>query len=443
MKRFLLFNPYSGLVKVLARNVLVLMLVTMVWSAKGQSSDISAIRPNLKPDRIVLNVTEDLATSVAITWRTSTAVTKGEAQLVVADAHPASVNEPLQQQAATEILQVGELQAHYHSTTFRGLTPNTQYAYRVGEGEHWSEWFHFTTAATAEDKLSFLYFGDVQTNILPLWSRVVRQAYRKAPEARLALYAGDLVNRANRDVEWGDWFSAGGFIHSEIPVMPTPGNHDHGTTDKGENLISEFWRPQFTLPTNGPEGLEESCYYIDVQGVRIISINTQRYDVSETDRERQREWLAKVLSNNPNKWTCMLMHHPVYSTKRNRDNKTLRADLKPLIDQYGVDLVLQGHDHTYVRGMENVPMENDQESGTMYVVSVSGPKMSDVLHADWMERVAGHTQLFHIVDVADNVLRFRAFTATGELYDEFELHKVPGKTNRLVDKTPNNTPERH
>lgn len=416
----------------------------LLWgvSVSAQVNDLSPVRPGLRPDRVVLNVTEDPATSMAVTWRTSTAVPHGAAQLVVADSHPASVGNALAQAAKTEALRVGELEAHYHSAVFAGLMPNTQYAYRVGHGDHWSEWHHFTTAGTATDSLTFLYFGDVQTNIHQLWSRVVRRAYRQAPEARLALYAGDLVNRANRDVEWGEWFAAGAFIHAEIPVMPTPGNHDHASTDAGEDLISAYWRPQFTLPLNGPAGLEESCYYADVQGVRFISMNTQRYELSEVDRASQRDWLERVLADNPNKWTCMLMHHPIYSTKRNRDNKMLRADLKPLIDRYGVDLVLQGHDHTYVRGMERVPMPNGQVPGTMYVVSVSGPKMSDVLHAEWMERVAGHTQLFHVVDVVGDVLRFRAFTATGALYDEFELHKSAGKANQLINKIPQGADER-
>ncbi len=420
-----------------------LMLGLLLKVASAQVSDISPKRPGLQPDRIVLNVTEDLSTSVAVTWRTSTSIANGEAQIVLADPHPASVNHAVSLSARTEVLEFGELEAHYHSVVFTNLLPNTRYAYRVGSEDYWSEWFHFTTTGTSQDKLSLIYFGDVQTNILSLWSRVARQAYRHAPEAKLALYAGDLVNRANRDVEWGQWFDAGGFIHSEIPVMPTPGNHDHGTTERGENLISEFWKPQFTLPENGPAGLEESCYYIDVQGVRLISLNTQRYDLSEVDRRSQREWLEQVLANNPNKWTCILIHHPVYSTKRNRDNKMMRADLKPLIDRFGVDLVLQGHDHTYARGMENVPMEDGKAPGTMYVVSVSGPKMSEVLRADWMDRTAGHTQLYHIIDIDNNILRFSAYTATGELYDQFELHKSAGSTNRLVNKVSLDTPEKH
>src|SRR5690606_1978894 len=121
----------------------------------AQSNDLSPVRPGLMPDRVVLNVTEDPATSMAVTWRTSTAVTQGAAQLIVADAHPASVGSALAQAAQTEALRFGELEAHYHSVVFTGLIPNTQYAYRVGQGDHWSEWHHFTTAGTASDDLTF------------------------------------------------------------------------------------------------------------------------------------------------------------------------------------------------------------------------------------------------------------------------------------------------
>lgn len=81
-------------------------------------------------------------------------------------------------------------------------------------------------------------------------------------------------------------------------------------------------------------------------------------------------------------------------------------------------------------------MANGETSGTMYVVSVSGPKMADVLRADWMERTAGHTQLFHVIDIDRDILTFKAFTATGKLYDEFELHKTKGAANRLINNIP-------
>jgi hypothetical protein len=76
-----------------------------------------------------------------------------------------------------------------------------------------------------------------------------------------------------------------------------------------------------------------------------------------------------------------------------------------------------------------------EESGTMYVVSVSGPKMYDISNDPWMQRKARNTQLFQIINIEDNKLSYQAFTASGELYDAFDLIKSK-KGNKLVNKIP-------
>lgn len=117
----------------------------------------------------------------------------------------------------------------------------------------------------------------------------------------------------------------------------------------------------------------------------------------------------------------------------------MRESFKPLFDKYKVDLVLQGHDHTYARGMENIPMEeNGIKSGTMYVVSVSGPKMTDngVEKKFWMEEAGVYTQLYHTITVEGEKLEFRSFTTIGELYDAFDLIKRKDEINQLVNLQP-------
>ena len=102
--------------------------------------------------------------------------------------------------------------------------------------------------------------------------------------------------------------------------------------------------------------------------------------------------------------------------------------------------MLQGHDHAYGRGMvSNVPtgqMKKDETSGTMYVVSVSGPKMYDVSNDPWMQRKARNTQLFQIITIDNNTLSYQAFTAHGELYDAFDLVKSRKEVNKLVNHIP-------
>jgi hypothetical protein len=83
----------------------------------------------------------------------------------------------------------------------------------------------------------------------------------------------------------------------------------------------------------------------------------------------------------------------------------------------------------------------DKTSGTMYVVSVSGPKQYDISDDPWMDRRAANTQLFQIITIKGNVLSYGAYTATGELYDAFDLEKTPNGPNKLINKIPQ-TPER-
>jgi 3',5'-cyclic AMP phosphodiesterase CpdA len=172
--------------------------------------------------------------------------------------------------------------------------------------------------------------------------------------------------------------------------------------------------------------------------MRIVSVN------SNERLEEQTEWLDRVLESNPNPWTVVAFHHPVFSTKEGRDNKTLRDLWKPLFDRHGVDLVLTGHDHTYGRG-RNLPMgvsEVDSGAGTVYVVSVSGPKMYVLDPEPWWDRAAENTQLYQVISVDGGTLRYEARTAVGDLYDAFELVKRDRRPNRMIDRTPPAVPER-
>ena len=409
------------------------------------SQSFNPYPPGHNPDRINLTVTANPSTSISVTWRTDTSVKAAAAELVLSDANPASISNAERLEATTEIaiskngsykdLHWDAVAASYHSVTFNHLKPNTLYTYRVGSGDDWSEWFQFKTAGLAGEKLSFLYFGDAQTDLRSMWAKTIRKAYEQMPYAQLMLHAGDLVNRAERDEEWGEWFEAGSFIHATIPNMPSPGNHDYGRGEDSLNL-SPFWRPQFTLPENGPEGLEETCYYTDVQGVRFISLDSYIAEESDKYLQEQKIWMEKVLKSNPGKWTVVVFHHPIFSPKASRDNKRMRETFKPLFDKYKVDLVLQGHDHTYARGMSKIPMQRKgDKSGTMYVVSVSGPKMADsgIDPKFWMDKDTIHTQLYQVVSILNDKLEFRSYTVTGELFDAFDLLKQKGTINKLIE----------
>ncbi len=408
-------------------------------------------RPTRVPDRVILTWNGDPATSQAVTWRTDTSVNKAIGQIAVSEPGPAfdgyggkirpNPDKVKTIDAKTEPLKSDLGLAHYHSVTFSELKPKTRYVYRVGDGKIWSEWFEFRTASDKPEPLSFIYFGDAQNDLKSHWSRVIRGAYSDMPKANFILHAGDLINRANADGEWGEWHEAAGWINGMVPSIPTPGNHEYAAptgalaniegafADLAKNAltrrVSLNWRPGFTLPENGPPGLEETVYYIDIQGVRIISLN------SNEKQEEQVKWLEPVLATNPNKWTVITFHHPIYSTAKGRDNKKLRELWRPLFDKYTPDLILQGHDHTY--GRSGVMREDNlltgarlkDERGTVYVVSVSGPKMYKLDEEKWMAASAQDKQLYQLITIDGDSLHYEARTANGEKFDSFDLTK-PG-----------------
>ncbi len=384
--------------------------------------------PQWWPDRILLTPATDPATSVTVTWRTRAEVRTAFAEIALADPSPEFDEYEKDYQAATELLVSEFARAAYHKVTFTDLQPATLYAYRVGAGDYWSEWVQFRTAAAGPEPFTFLYLGDAQNDLHEHWSRAIRAAYREAPQADWVLHAGDLINHSQNDYEWGEWFQAGGFIHRSMPVVVPPGNHEYiKNAEKRKVGISPFWGAQFNFPDNGPEGLEDRCFYVDYQGARIISMD------SNADFERQADWLADVLEDNSNQWTIVTFHHPVISPSGDRQCEEVQQLWKPLLDQYQVDLVLQGHDHSYARGQGLItgtnPYEND--SKVVYVVSVSGPKMYSITEQPWMDRAAENTQLFQVIEVMEKEIRYRAYTVDGMLYDGFVIHKRPGKTNKV------------
>ena len=537
-------------------------------------AELPSATPSAYPDRIVLNWAQDPSSTLSVTWRTDSTVTDAKAQIALARAEPSFYTRARTVSAKTTPLPVDEVDqdnvtATYHSVTFEDLESDSLYAYRVGDGTHWSEWIHARTASDRPDPFSFIYLGDAQNNVRSHWSRLIRQAYADASDVSFMIHAGDLVNSAHSNLEWGHWNEAGGFIQRMVPSVAVPGNHEYegyppssrmvedtvsinvkisGSQMEGEmvlpngytaalnatrssssvgndappmtgtwgysvaglegtlhieegqstgysavisdprdgseldlqnisvesdslsgEFLAEFeeeelegeelsihWRPQFTLPENGPEGLKETVYYLDHQGMRIIGLNTAGLN-NEKALVKQTKWLESTLKDarqdDEVRWIVATFHHPMFSSGEGRNNERLRKEWRPIFDEYNVDLVMQGHDHTYARGQtKNLTQGVSARSprgGTVYVNSVSGAKMYEIKPNRWddfdgieMERGGENTQLYQVIRVKRDTMKYRSYTATGELYDAFDLVRRPNEPNRMIEHSVADTPER-
>ncbi len=404
------------------------------------------IFPSKVPDRIIVSLTEDPSHSVAVNWRTDQQVDQGFVE-VAKDSHGPDFLMPGNRRRINASTQWFEnentrdaeplVKAAYHAALIDGLEPGTTYVYRVGDGSDddstWSEWFQLQTPTEdVSAPYSFIYFGDAQNNVKSMWSRVVRKSYQMMPTVEFMLHAGDLINHSESNVEWGEWFYAGGHIHASVPSVMTPGNHEYAN-----DQLSALWRPQFNLPKNGPDALtQETCYAVDYKNLKLVSLDAVSLENNENSRQAQVQWLDSVLANNTKKWTVLTMHYPIYSTAVGRDNVALRESVLPLINKYGVDLVLQGHDHTYARGTVTNQADGitlSKDAGTVFAVSVSGPKMYESQNQAWMHRRGEFTQLFQIITVGNTSISYGAYTPLGSLYDGFELTKDKKGRKKLTN----------
>ena len=434
-----MINFKSGLISFFS----CIIFFTVMWPF----TPIEAQGQNL-PERIMINPLESAYTGVAVTWRNPVPETDQYIQWSIAHAHPVKM------EAEANSNRRGDLSSHYKKKAinrldtvhYKGetsifqscrvalsdLTPGETYVYRVGsDASGWSEWIQFDLpSADPDSALTFIYMGDPQNDLHSQWSRTIRQAYATAPESDFILYAGDLVNKGYNDAEWKEWYDAGSFIHRMVPTISTAGNHEY--TDV---VLTPLWRSHFSLPGNGPEGIKElegATYYIDYPSVRVISLDGEQIDEDPQMRLAMVKWLREVLENTKQKWVVMTMHYPFYSTKPDRSNPKLRNAFKPVVDEFGVDLILQGHDHGYGRGMLDESENGPSEEGTMYVVSVSGPKMYDVGHEKWMQARGENLQLYQVITIKGDKLEYRSYTTDGKLFDSFKLEKAE-KGSRLVE----------
>ncbi|MDZ8170715.1 metallophosphoesterase family protein [Microbacterium xanthum] len=459
------------------------LIEPVVPEEPGEAPDTTWAIPTEAPSRILLSLTETPATSIGVTWRTDAAIDAGSVEVreLGGDTRsvPATTGEPVG-------FSSWEYSSRSHSAVIDGLSPETTYEYRVGTGEHVSDWFSFTTAAES-GAFTFIGFGDAQNDLTEGFTPVAQMAFADVPEAAFALHPGDLINNSDRDVQWAEWFRAQEPFTATIPTITTPGNHEYS----GDQPLTQY-HEHVTQPLNGPvataedaytrafeeeiaEHLAESAFYVDHQGARIISLDDNPGsgvtefipdEVPACELERcesaieiflrmQGEWLGDVLAENPHPWSIVTFHQPVFSTSEGRDNALVRNAWLPILEEHDVDLVLTGHDHSYGRGhlIANETDLDGVQTGPVYAVSVSGPKMYTLSDPDdniWTQNGArqvtraGNTQGYQVIDVTEQAIHYRAIVAVkqdgstvdaevGEVFDEFTITKYPDGTKWVTE----------
>lgn len=128
-------------------------------------------------------------------------------------------------------------------------------------------------------------------------------------------------------------------------MMPAIGNHD-------ERLGNIVWfTNNFVLPGNGPAGHLESVYSYDYGDVHFVAIDSNPVDDGETNVILEIvTWFTNDLATATSFWKVVYFHHPPFTSESGHGEETgMQEHFVPHFEHYGVQLVLQGHNHHYER----------------------------------------------------------------------------------------------
>jgi hypothetical protein len=241
------------------------------------------------------------------------------------------------------------------------LEENTAYSYRVGGDGGWSATFAFKTRKF-DGNFDFLFFGDPQigsSGSVPKdqagWADTLQVALAANPEAELLVSGGDQVETAGVETQWTAFLAPDGL--RAVPWVATIGNHDVGSKAYEQHL----WTPNtdralshYTTGANRSGG----DYWFIYKNVLFIDLNSNAYATSgqagvDAD-EAHIGFITNVVQQHgaEAKYTVLVYHHSIYSPANHAndgDNQKRRQDFPAAFSALGVDLVLQGHDHSYSR----------------------------------------------------------------------------------------------
>ena len=265
---------------------------------------------------------------------------------------------------------VDGVQYYTNKVTVRSLKPNTTYYYQVNVNGSWKDVQSFKTGDP--DDFSFMYVGDPQIgaskgqtssegnkqdgelaarNDAYNWNKTLNSALAQHPEINFLVSPGDQINEPAEDQsaakitlqeqQYAGYLSAKAL--RSLPEATSIGNHDSMTVGYQNHFNTPNPFTEEATPTTAGHG-----YFYTYGNALFIMINANNYNAADHEA-----LIKKAIAAHPNtKWRIVVMHQDIYGSGKDHsdsDGILLRTQLTPIYDANKIDVVLQGHDHTYAR----------------------------------------------------------------------------------------------
>ncbi|MEE0338491.1 metallophosphoesterase family protein [Acidaminococcus fermentans] len=317
-----------------------------------------------------------------------------------------------------------------------GLEPGQTYGYRIRDGKKATAWM--SLKAFAGNTFKALVFPDSQSADYSAWKATAQPAWQRNQDAQFFVNMGDQVDNGQDASQWNAWFDVVEPMAEKIPMATTVGNHE--TYDLNWKVRRpEAYMKLFNLPQNGYAQYPNRFYSFTVGDVHFVVLDTvfsEMKDLEPNLEQDEIQWFRKDMEQNRQKWNIVVMHKDPLryafnpATGRTGRDEGIEQEGKvwmPLFDEYGIDLVLSAHLHTY-RNRGHIRDFRHNPDGPLYILTgVAGdvryPGLWKQHPLDEYVAPQPETDNYLVMTKTDDELQLQAFLPDGTLLDTVTMEK--------------------
>ena len=326
---------------------------------------------------------------------------------------------------------------YWYSATITGLTPGTTYHYRVYLGgtdvTPWSDVTFHTAPSTDTTQVVFAGLGDSRPDeddaapnpaAYDVANQMAQHSYA------FGIHTGDIVHDGSicsgSDSGWNQYLRAYFDVYDDNikqnPLFTAIGNHEEGYNGYcGYTSYTDV----YYLPENAPSGHEEEYYSFDWGNIHVVVLDTEQ---DYEDGSTQNNWLKNDLQNTDRRWIVAAFHKPAYSSGPHGSKQSVQDEIVPVLEYYGVDVVLNGHDHSYER---TCPIKDDacttiDDGGVVYFVTGGAGAPLYGSSGDWFTAKTAKKYHFLLFNVNDCQMDITAIDEDGDTFDTLTINKCLG-----------------